>query len=68
MILSLALGQFSKTRDFEIFHASEVWIEGRQKRLGVALDGEITVIDTPLRYRSIPAALRVIVPRVDLKK
>jgi diacylglycerol kinase family enzyme len=65
MILSLALGRFSKTRDFETLHAKEVWIEGRQRRLGVALAGEITIIDTPLHYRSIPAALRVIAPRVE---
>jgi diacylglycerol kinase family enzyme len=66
MMLSLVLGQFSKNRDFEIFHAKEVWIEGRQKRLGVALDGEITIIDTPLHYRSLPKALQVVVPIAGL--
>ena len=65
MILGLALGQFNKDRDFEIFHASELWIEGRQKRLGVALDGEIAILNTPLHYRSIPSALQVIVPRAE---
>jgi diacylglycerol kinase family enzyme len=68
MIVSLVLGQFNKTRDFEIFHASEVWIEGRQKRLGVALDGEITILDTPLHYRSIPKALQVVAPQAETDK
>ena len=62
MLVSLLFGQFSRARDFDVFRAREVWIEGRQKRLGVALDGEIALLDTPLHYRSLPSALRVIVP------
>jgi YegS/Rv2252/BmrU family lipid kinase len=64
MVLSLLLGRFSAERDFEIFAASEAWVETRrQRRIGVSLDGEIVVMDTPLRFRSLPRALKVIVPR-----
>jgi diacylglycerol kinase family enzyme len=37
-------------------------IETRRRRLQVALDGEVLVLDSPLEYRSRPAALRVYVP------
>ena len=63
MVLNLALGRFSKKRDFEIYRTRELSISGRQKRLGVSLDGEIVILDMPLRYRSLPQALRVIVPQ-----
>jgi diacylglycerol kinase family enzyme len=32
------------------------------KRLRVATDGEVTLMDTPLQYRVRPGDLRVIVP------
>ena len=64
IVLNLLLGRFSAEQDFEIFEASEAWVETRRKRrLGVSLDGEIVVMETPLRFRSLPQALNVIVPR-----
>lgn len=63
MVLNLVLGRFSKKRDFEIHRTRELTIRGRQKRLGVSLDGEIVILNTPLHYRSLPGALRVIVPQ-----
>jgi diacylglycerol kinase family enzyme len=38
-----------------------VLIETRRKRLRVARDGEISRLETPLEYRSLSGALRVIV-------
>jgi diacylglycerol kinase family enzyme len=43
-------------------NVSEVWIETRRRQLRVALDGEVSHLDPPLRYRSRPGELRVIVP------
>ena len=40
-------------------------IESRSPRLGVATDGEVRELDTPLDYRSRPRALRVLVPRQE---
>jgi diacylglycerol kinase family enzyme len=42
-----------------------LYIDTRSKRVGVALDGEVTVMETPLRYRVLPRALRVIVPKPE---
>ena len=41
---------------------SALRIDTRHRRLLVATDGEIAVMDTPLEYRVLPRALRVIVP------
>jgi YegS/Rv2252/BmrU family lipid kinase len=60
--LSVILGRFSRQRHFDVYRTRELWIEGRQKRLGVSLDGEIAIIETPLHYRTLPRAIRVIVP------
>lgn len=49
-------------KDFMAMATREVLIHSRKKRLRVAADGEITVMEPPLHYRVRPAALRVIVP------
>ena len=46
--------------------ATEVSIETRRSRIRVATDGEvIMMMQPPLRYRSRPGALNVIVPERD---
>jgi diacylglycerol kinase family enzyme len=62
MLLKLVFGRFAARNHFDIFSAEELYVETRSKRLGVALDGEVHVLDTPLRYRILPRSLRVIVP------
>jgi len=47
---------------FEIDRAEEVVVMTRRKRVRVALDGEVYKLRTPLRYRSVPASLRVVAP------
>lgn len=49
-------------RDFVAVTTDEVSITTRKKRLRVALDGEVTVMEPPLRYRIRPRALKVFVP------
>ncbi len=65
-LLRLALralfGRLRQAKDFEALTAKEILIDTRHKHLRVATDGEITVMNTPLRYRVRPGALRVIVP------
>ncbi len=65
-LLRLALralfGRLRQSKDFDAFCLETVQIETRHKRMHVATDGEVTVMDTPLRYRVRPGALRVIVP------
>jgi diacylglycerol kinase family enzyme len=45
------------------FTAPELRIEMRKRKVEVAIDGEVMIMDTPLTYRSRPRALRVAVPK-----
>ena len=56
-------GRLRQSREFHVFQAGAMTIETRHRRLRVAIDGEVTVMAPPLRYRIRPAALPVIVPR-----
>ena len=49
--------------DLDAFEATELRIDTHAPRIQVATDGEVTTMDTPLRYRIRPRALSVIVPR-----
>ena len=56
------VGRLRQAKDFEALLTHALRIETRHKRLAVATDGEVSVMDMPLQYRVRPAALRVIVP------
>jgi diacylglycerol kinase family enzyme len=57
----IALGIVNRERDVQTFCSAELKIDSRRRRsLRVSLDGEIVHMQTPLRYRSRPGALRVI--------
>jgi diacylglycerol kinase family enzyme len=49
-------------REFEAMCAGEILVGMRRQRVRVAMDGEVRVIETPLRYRLRRGALRVVVP------
>ena len=55
-------GRLAQERDFDVLLASELEITTRRRSLRVATDGEVNVMQTPLRYRVRPGALTVIVP------
>jgi YegS/Rv2252/BmrU family lipid kinase len=55
-------GRLREVKDFDALVAKEILIETTHKRIRVATDGEVTVMNTPLHYRILPAALNVIVP------
>lgn len=57
-----AVGLDDASAGLELLMTSEVEIRSGARRLRVALDGEITMMPTPLRYRSRPGLLRVLVP------
>ena len=59
---SVLLGRFSKRRDFDLMDAQSLTVESRRRKIGVSLDGEVVRLAPPLEYRSLPGALRVIVP------
>jgi len=62
LMLRLALGRADQARDFESSIAKALEIDSRHRRLTIALDGEISRLRTPLRYRTRPGALLVLVP------
>lgn len=62
LALRALFGRLREDKDFLAMRTQEVTIHTRSKRLRVAMDGEVDIIDTPLRYRIRPRALSVIVP------
>lgn len=55
-------GGLNQEKDFMALTTEELSIETRKKRVRVALDGEVTVVEPPLRYRIRKKALKVRVP------
>ena len=62
LALRAVFGRLRNDKDFLALRSNEVKIQSSHKRLRVAFDGEITVMEPPLEYRVRPRALRVIVP------
>ena len=62
LALRALLGRLYQGNDFEAGTATRLRIDGRHKRLLVALDGEVEAMDLPLDYRIRPGALRVVAP------
>jgi diacylglycerol kinase family enzyme len=58
------VGRLESVQRFESRETTAATINTWRPQLGVALDGEVMVLPTPLRFRIRPGALRVIVPRV----
>jgi diacylglycerol kinase family enzyme len=50
-------------REFEAIGAEEIVVGMRRRHVRVAIDGEIRILETPLRYRMRRGALRVAVPQ-----
>lgn len=55
-------GRLDQQRDFLTAYASELEVSSDQKQLTIAVDGETVRMETPLRYRIRPKALKLIVP------
>jgi diacylglycerol kinase family enzyme len=56
------LGFMDRVRDLRVVNVPDVEITSRTSRLLVALDGEVTMLRPPLRYRARPNALKVFAP------
>jgi diacylglycerol kinase family enzyme len=55
------LRRLHQSEDFVRLTTAEVLIETKRSRVRVSTDGEVNMIRPPLRYRTLPGALRVIV-------
>jgi diacylglycerol kinase family enzyme len=54
--------RLDQARDFDVLTAREFVVKTGHRRLRVATDGEVTMMETPLQYRLRPGSLRVAVP------
>jgi diacylglycerol kinase family enzyme len=61
LVAALA-GRLDAVERFEVIRASAFAIHASRRRLLVSLDGELAVLDTPLRYRARPGVLSIRVP------
>ena len=59
LALKSALGFRPRGGDMRMFKVGSAEIVSRRKRLLVALDGEVEILKSPLRYSTRPGALRV---------
>lgn len=64
LVLRTIFGRLRQTHDFEEINIEEITFETKKKRLLVAFDGEVEMLETPLRYKIYPKALCVIVPEI----
>ena len=62
LLLHTLFSRLRQWKDFEEVCTGTITIQTRKKKLNVALDGEVLQIGSPLVYRILPKALRVIVP------
>jgi diacylglycerol kinase family enzyme len=51
-----------RVQELDLFTVAEATIETSLPRIQVALDGEVTILDSPLHYRTRASALQVLVP------
>lgn len=56
------LGRLHGERRLQVICAKKARVTTRRPRIPVALDGEVVMLETPLRFAARPAALKVIVP------
>jgi diacylglycerol kinase family enzyme len=62
IVFAAIAGRLRTVDGFERVLASELTIAMPSRRVGVSLDGELRILESPLHYRTRPRALRVIVP------
>jgi YegS/Rv2252/BmrU family lipid kinase len=62
LLLHALFGRLKQARDFTALRARILRVETPQKRLRVATDGEVSVMETPLQFEIRPRSLNVIVP------
>lgn len=65
LLLRTITGTAKQWREFEEVFSETVSIQTRRKRMHVAFDGEVYTVNTPLQYKILPRALRVIVPKTE---
>jgi diacylglycerol kinase family enzyme len=64
LLLKALAGRAARSGDFEIVSSTELRVDRlrRHRRVRVALDGEVIEMAPPLHYRTLPGALKVMLP------
>lgn len=62
LALRAVFGRLAQADDFSGANAHSLRVETRQRRMWVATDGEINMMETPLDFHIRPASLQVILP------
>ncbi len=62
VLVAALAGRLESFDQFESVSLSELSVEANRPQLAVSLDGEVVMLNTPLRYRIHPGALGVLVP------
>ncbi|HWZ72657.1 MAG TPA: diacylglycerol kinase family protein [Casimicrobiaceae bacterium] len=62
LALRALLGRLDQAADFDMAYAKHIEVQTRRERVHLATDGELLVMQSPLRFRIVPGALKVIVP------
>jgi diacylglycerol kinase family enzyme len=62
LVARMALGSLNVDRDLTVMRVNAVDVEMRTSRVPVAVDGEVAILQAPLKYRIRPKSLTVFVP------
>lgn len=57
-------GGLAQHQSFDVYSTDKVTVQTKKKFLRVAVDGEVLTLPTPLEYKILPKALKVIIPAV----
>jgi YegS/Rv2252/BmrU family lipid kinase len=63
-LVSIILG-YEKKDDVYKYEAANMTVNSNRQQLQIAIDGEVRHLKPPLKYQTLPKALRVIIPQVD---
>jgi diacylglycerol kinase family enzyme len=64
-VVRAMLGRFKSDPNIAHFEAQDITVSARRSRLRLSNDGELEIVEMPLRYSIRPGALKVLVPRVE---
>jgi len=62
LVIEAFLGHWRASRRLTTFTAEEVRVTSRKHRVMVSLDGEVTILNSPLVFKVRPKALSVLIP------
>ncbi|HJS51398.1 MAG TPA: diacylglycerol kinase family protein [Pyrinomonadaceae bacterium] len=63
MMAKTLTGRVKHWKDFKMLHVDSITLVTKRKKIAVARDGEVGYVHTPLEYKIVPRALRVLVPK-----